>query len=71
MIIFPLFGHHDNRALHHKCMRDIKIKKDSEEEMAARGCLVVSPGCVDAAWWSSPLGDMIRAPLPSNDAILG
>lgn len=24
-----------------------------------------------AAWWSSPLRDMIRALLPSNDAILG
>lgn len=46
-------------------------KKGMEEETSACGCLVVSPGCVDAAWWSSPLGDMIRAPLLSNDAILG
>lgn len=63
---FPLFGRHDNRELYHKCMRD---QKGIEEEMTACGCLVVSPGCV--AWWSSPLGDMIRAPPPSNDAILG
>lgn len=65
---FPLFGCHDNRELYHKCMRD---QKGIEEEMTICGCLVVLPGCVEAVWWSSPLGDMIRAPPPSNDAILG
>lgn len=52
-------------------MWEKKKKKGTEAAIAAHGCLVFSYGCVDAARWSSPLGDMIRAPLLSNDAILG